>query len=99
MNPIFEHLTGMSVLTVWVVAMDLLIAAKSGVHNYVMAITETQDPEMKSTLTRHLEKAIDLHVQISDFMMKKGWYHPWNVQEQLQLDLQTMQTALKLPTL
>lgn len=99
MNPIFENLTGMSALTDQIIAMDLLISAKSGVRNYAMAITETVNPEIKNTLVRHLEEAIDLHEQISDFMMEKNWVIPWDMDEQTQVNVKNMQTALKLPTL
>lgn len=99
MNPLFENMTGLNALTDQVVAMDLLISAKSGVRNYAMAATETGDGELKRTLTQHLEEAIDLHEQLTIFMMEKGWYHPWDVKEQLDLDLKNIQTALKLPTL
>jgi similar to spore coat protein len=74
MNPIIENLTGMNALSDQVVAMDLLISAKSGVRNYAMAVTETGTPEIKDMLTRHLMEALDMHEQISSFMAEKGWY-------------------------
>ena len=61
MNFIAENLTGMKALTDQVVATDLLIAAKSGIRNYAMAITETGTPEIKEVMTKHLEEALDLH--------------------------------------
>jgi similar to spore coat protein len=98
-NTILEHLTGMHSMTDQVLAMDLLIAAKSGVRNYAMAVTEVGTPEIKATLTRQLDEAIDMHEKITMYMMDKGLYHPWNVNEQVQLDLKNIQTALNLPTL
>jgi similar to spore coat protein len=80
-------------------AMDFLISAKSGVRNYAMAVTETGTPEIKATLTKHLEESIDLHERISMYLMEQDWYHPWNVKEQFQLDLQNIQTALNVQTL
>lgn len=99
MNPIIEYLTGTNVLTDQVVAMDLLIAVKSGVRNYAMAVTEAGTPEIKETLTRHLEEAIDMHEQITRYMMENGWYHAWNTSEQIKLDLKNIDTAINLPTL
>jgi similar to spore coat protein len=99
MNTLLEHLTGMHTLTDQVIAMDLLTSAKSGVRNYAMAVTETVTPEIKTTLTKQLEEAIEMHKRISMYMMDRGWYHPWNVKEQFQLDLQNIQTALNAPTL
>ena len=45
MNPILEHMTGLHTLTDDVIAMDLLINAKSGVRNYAMAVTECATPK------------------------------------------------------
>ncbi|WEG13257.1 spore coat protein [Pullulanibacillus sp. KACC 23026] len=97
MNPIVEKLTGMNVLTDQVIAMDLLNAAKSGVRNYAFAITESGTPEIKETLMRHLEEALDLHEQISNYLTKKGWYHAHEPNEQLILNLKNINTALNLP--
>lgn len=99
MNSFIENLTGMDALSDQVVAMDLLIAAKSGVRNYAMAVTEAGTPEIKEMLTRHLEEAIELHEQVSAYMVEKEWYHAWNTNEQIQLNLTNMKTALDLPTL
>ncbi|BAH41776.1 spore coat protein [Brevibacillus brevis] len=97
MTGILQSLAGMGGLTDQVIAMDLLISAKSGVRNYAMALTETGTPEIKATLTKQLEEAIDLHEKISLYMIERGWYHPWNIAEQIELDQQNIQTALHLP--
>lgn len=99
MNPIIENLTGMNALSDQVVAMDLLIAAKSGVRNFAMAVTESGTPEIKEMLTRHLTEAIDMHEQVCLYMEEKGWYHAWDTNEQINLDLNNIDTALNLPSL
>jgi similar to spore coat protein len=99
MNIILEHLTGMHTLTDQVIAMDLFVTAKSGVRNYAMAVTEAVTPEVRETLARHLEEAIETHERMTAYMMDRGWYHPWDRNEQLQVDLKTIDTALKAPTL
>ncbi|PKR83741.1 spore coat protein [Heyndrickxia camelliae] len=99
MNPIIEKFTGMDALSDQIVAMDLLISAKSGVRNYAMAVTEAGTPEIKEMLTRHLEAALDMHEQISSYMAEKGWYHAWDTNEQLNINLGNINTALNLPTL
>ena len=99
MNPIIEKLTGMDALTDQVIAMDLLIAAKNGVRNYAMAVTESGTPEIKEILIRHLTEALDMHEQISLYMEEKGWYHTWDTDEQISLNLNNIDTALNLPTL
>ncbi|MCR2807098.1 spore coat protein [Paenibacillus soyae] len=97
MNTIIENLTGMNVLTDQVIAMDFLIAAKSGVRNYAAAVTEAGTPEVKAILIKQLDEAIDTHEQILAYMIDNGLYHPWNPQEQARLNLQNIDTALKLP--
>lgn len=99
MNPIIESLTGMNSLSDQVMAVDLLIAAKSGVRNYAMAVTEAGTPEIKEMLTRHLVEALDMYEQISAYMVEKGCYHVWHTNEQLTLDLNNINTALNLPIL
>ncbi|MBY0083983.1 spore coat protein [Brevibacillus sp. M2.1A] len=96
MTGILQSLAGMGGLTDQVIAMDFLISTKSGVRNYAMALTETGTPEIKEILTKQLEEAIDLHEKISLYMIERGWYHPWNITEQIQLDQQNIQTALNL---
>lgn len=99
MNTIVEHLTGLHTMTDQIIAMDFLIAAKSGVRNYAMAVTEAGTPEIKETLMKQLEEAIDMHERISAYMMERGWYQPWDVKEQIQLDLKNIQTAFNAPLL
>ncbi|MGC5770900.1 spore coat protein [Paenibacillus pabuli] len=98
MNPILEHMTGLHTLTDDVIAMDLLINAKSGVRNYAMAVTECATPEIKQILMKQLDEAIDSYEKISNYMIQHGLYHPYHIPEQIQLDLQNIQTAMNLPT-
>ncbi|NIK76492.1 hypothetical protein FHS15_001617 [Paenibacillus castaneae] len=98
MNPILEHMTGMNTLTDEVIAMDFLINAKSAIRNYAMAVTECATPEIKTILVKQLEEAIDTHEMITSYMMQRGLYHPYNVNEQIQLDLQNIQIAMNIPS-
>ncbi|KIL34153.1 spore gernimation protein GerQ [Cohnella kolymensis] len=98
MNTIVEHLTGLNAMTDQVIAMDLLISAKSGIQMYAVAATESATPEVKAVLQRHLDEAIETHERISGYMMSRGFYHPYNMNEQIQLDMQNAQTALAIPT-
>lgn len=96
MNGIIESLTGMNKLSDQVIATDFLISAKSGVRNYSIALTETYSPEIRVALKKHLDDAINTHETISNYMMKKGYYHAYNMQEQFEVDMKTTDTALKL---
>ncbi|WP_151736451.1 spore coat protein ['Paenibacillus yunnanensis' Narsing Rao et al. 2020] len=98
MNPILEHLTGLHMLTDDVIAMDLLMNAKSSVRNYAMAVTECATPEIKDILMKQLGEAIHSHEKITDYMMRRGLYHPYHIPEQIQLDLKNIQTAANIPS-
>ncbi len=86
----------MSAMTEQVIVTDLLMAAKSAIKNYAIAISECATPELRQALTEQLTDTIRSHEQITNYMINKGYYHPVNVLEQLRLDQQAAQTALNL---
>jgi similar to spore coat protein len=96
MNPIVENLTGTSAMTDQVIGTDLLFAAKTGMKSCVIALSESATPEVRTFLRGQLEESIVLHEKITTYMMNKGWYHPYDAKEQIQLDMQNAQTALNL---
>lgn len=96
MNQLIQSLMGMGGLTDQVIATDFFISAKSGVRNYAVAITETATPELKQSLREQLNDAIATYERITNYMVAKGYYHPHDLSEQLQLDLTTAETAIKL---
>jgi similar to spore coat protein len=96
MNGFIEKLTGMAPLTDQVIATDLLMASKTAVRNYSLAITETATPEIRETLTNQLEDAIDTHRKISVYMIEKGYYHPLDTKKQLEVDLRIAETAMSI---
>lgn len=98
MNTILEHLTGMNTMTDQVIATDFLIAAKSGMKMYAVALTESATPEVKAVLHKHLEEAIRTHEQITAYMVQNGFYHPYQINEQIQLDLNNSKIALNIPS-
>ncbi|MFC0215549.1 spore coat protein [Paenibacillus chartarius] len=78
-------------------AMDFLIRAKEGVRNLAIALTETASPDARALLRTQLHQAIALHQEIAELMIRKKWFHPYELQEQYQLDIlgaeQTVQIA------
>jgi similar to spore coat protein len=96
MNAIIESLTGMNKLSDQVIATDFLISAKSAVRNYSIALTETTSQEVRTALRKQLGDAIATHETILNYMMKKGYYNAYDLQEQYKVDMQTTETALKL---
>jgi similar to spore coat protein len=95
-NHLIQNLMGMGGMTDQVIATDFLISAKAGVRNYAVAITETATPELKAALRDQLTTAIATHEKITNFMIAKGYYHPHDLSEQLQVDLTVSGTALNL---
>ncbi|RKL67165.1 spore coat protein [Salipaludibacillus neizhouensis] len=96
MNKILEKITGMASLTDQVIATDILSAAKAEIKSYALAITETATPEVRQTLTRHLEDAIAFHQQISTYMINEGFYHPHDMGKQLQVDMNVAENAVNV---
>jgi similar to spore coat protein len=96
MNALVEKLTGLDKMTDQVIATDFLVSSKSGIQNYAVAITETMSPDLRVTLIKQMNDMITAHEAISDYMMKKGYYHAYDMQEQYQVDMQAADTALGL---
>lgn len=96
MNALIESLTGMNRMSDQVIATDFLIAAKSGVRNYAIALTETTNLEVRSILRKQLKDAINTHEKIFNYMVERGYYNPYNVEVQYEIDMTTTETALNL---
>jgi spore coat protein CotF len=67
-------------------AMDFLIRAKEGVRNMAIALTETASPDARALLKNQLHQGLALHQEITELMIRKKWFHPYDVSEQYQLD-------------
>lgn len=67
-------------------AMDFLMRTKEGVRNTAVALTETASPDARALLRNQLEQGIAMHQEISDLMIRKKWFHPYELNEQYQLD-------------
>lgn len=96
MNSIIKKLTGMDNMSHQVLATDLLMASKSSVRNYAIALTETASPEIRSVLRRHLNDAIVQYDKLTDYMVKNDYYLPYDIDKQINADLNTAETALNL---
>lgn len=67
-------------------ATDFLMRAKEGVRNIAIALTETASPEARILLRNLLRQGIAMHQEITELMMRKKWFHPYELSEQYQLD-------------
>ncbi|WP_078551789.1 spore coat protein [Bacillus alkalicellulosilyticus] len=80
-------------------ALDLLLTAKTAVRNYAVALTEATSPDARRIIQKQLDIAIDYHIEVSDLMVKKKWFHPFNMDEQKLIDLKASQTAVDIAAL
>jgi similar to spore coat protein len=77
-------------------ALEFLLTAKSGVRNCAIALSETITPDARSLARHQLEEALALHEEIAQLMMNKGWLHPYNLDEQYQLDMKSAKTTVQI---
>jgi similar to spore coat protein len=90
---------GMPKLVDNTLALQFLLLAKSGVRNCAIALTEAATPAVREVLINQLETALNLHEEISNLMISKGWFHPYNLNEQFSLDIKSSQTAVEIAKL
>lgn len=77
-------------------AMDFLLRAKEGVRNIAVALTESASPDVRVTLRKQLMQGIAMHQEISELMIKKKWFHPYELTEQYQLDQLSANNTMKI---
>ncbi len=94
-----ENADGMPGLVDSTIALDFLLSVKSAIRNSAMALTEMADQEARKAVHSLLDNSINLHAELTDLMIKKGWLHPYDVNQQFQLDKVSTQTALQIASL
>lgn len=77
-------------------ALEFLLTVKSGVRNCAFALAETATPEARMIVRALLEEAIALHEEIAKLMMNKGWLHPYELNEQYELDVKSAKTTMQI---
>jgi similar to spore coat protein len=77
-------------------ALDFLLTAKEGVRNCAFALTESATPDVRMLLRQQLDEGLALHQEISELMMHKGWFHPYEVNEQFKLDLISAKNTVQI---
>jgi len=75
---------------------QLLGVLKTSVRNYAIAITETATPELRATFVKHLTAAIALHAKVFYFMLERGYYPSYNLDQLLATDVKNAHAALSL---
>jgi spore coat protein F len=73
----------------------LLAYLKSIICMYAGAITETATPQLRDTFVKHLNHAIKLHAQVSNFMIERGFYPAYDLHHLLENDKKNAMKALE----
>ncbi len=94
-----ENAEGMPGLVDSTIALNFLLNVKSGIRNCAIALTEIADPQARTEIRNMLDAQIDLHAEVSELMMNKGWLHPYHTKEQFNLDKMSAQAALQIANL
>ncbi|MCT8975047.1 spore coat protein [Clostridium sp. CX1] len=90
---------GMPKLVDATMSLAFLLNVKNGVRNCAIALTESATPEVKAVLRTQLDTALNLHEELSNLMIEKGWFHPVNLEKQFQMDIESSQTASQIASL
>ncbi|WP_046174766.1 spore coat protein [Domibacillus indicus] len=90
---------GMPELVDSAIALEFLMTVKNGIRNCAAALTQSADPEVQLALMEHLEQGIDLHGEVTELMMNKGWFYPYDMDKQMQIDRKSAETALDIARL
>lgn len=93
------HAEGMPNQADSAIAMDFLITVKTGVRNYAIALTEVTSPEVREVLKKQLKDAIQMHKDAYQLMMDKGWFYPYDLPKQFELDLRSAELAIQIANL
>jgi spore coat protein CotF len=76
-----------------------LLNVKSGVRNCAIALTEAVSPEVRAVLRTHLDNGLNMHEELSNLMINKGWLNPVDLDRQFQMDLESSQTMSQIASL
>lgn len=74
-----------------IIATDLLNGVKAGIKTTASALTETATPEVHRALEQQLQQGLRFHEQLTQYMVHKGWYKPYDVSQMIQGDFQQSQ--------
>ena len=91
-----ENAEGMPEMADSALALEFLMSIKTGVRNAATALSETATPDLREAFRVQLEAGLALHEEVSNFMIKKGWLHPYNLQDQYKIDLKSIEGALMI---
>lgn len=90
---------GMPKLVDATMSLAFLLNAKNAVRNCAIALSESATPEVRTVLHKQLKDAINMHEEIYNLMIAKGWFYPQNLDKQFQMDIEASTTASQIANL
>lgn len=90
---------GMPKLVDTTLSTAFLLNTKNSVRNCAIAISEAASPEVRTVLRNELNAALRIHEAIYTMMIKKGWFHPVNLEKQFQMDLESSENAIQIASM
>jgi similar to spore coat protein len=96
MSNIIQTIAGMGHMTEEIIAADALFVAKAAIKANALVLAECCTPEVRNTVKKHLEVAIQSHERIVNFMIDKGYYFPYDPERQIAKDMGAVDTLLKI---
>ncbi|MFB5673958.1 spore coat protein [Paenibacillus terreus] len=69
---------------------------KNAVRSYANSITEAATPQVRETMRKHLNAAIEMHAKAFNFMLERGLYPAYDLPKLLENDVKTAQKAIAL---
>ena len=87
---------GMPKLVDTTMSTAFLLNKKNAVRNCAIALTQAVSPEARTVLRNELNCALRMHEAICNMMIKKGWFHPIDLEKQFQMDLEASTTASQI---
>jgi spore coat protein CotF len=94
-----ENADGMPGLVDSTIALEFLLSVKTALRNSAIALTEIENSEARAAIRNILNNQIDLHAEVTDLMIFKGWLYPYDVAEQFKNDNISTKTALQIAEL
>jgi similar to spore coat protein len=96
MSNIIQNIAGMADMTEQIIVSDALVGIKAGIKMYAGAIAESTNTNVRETLRKQLMVAIDAHEKVTKYAIDKGYYKPYDLKEQIQMDTNAVNNVLNL---
>ncbi len=88
MTNIIQNMAGFGNMTEKIVVEDALAGVKAEIKMYANALCEVTNISVREVSHKHLNKAIETHQKITNYMIDKGYYFPVNMKKQINLDIE-----------